>query len=44
MQPYTTLAPRHAILKSSLAGPYAIKSCKVSEDSETSDFLIPSYV
>jgi hypothetical protein len=43
MQPYTTLAPRDAIVKSSHPGPCPIKSCEVSEDSEASDSLIPSY-
>jgi hypothetical protein len=44
MQPYTTLAPRDAIVKSSPAGPFPIKSCEASEDSEAGDSLIPSYV
>jgi hypothetical protein len=44
MQPYTTLAPGDAILKSLPAGPYPVKSSEVSEDSEASDLLIPSLV
>jgi hypothetical protein len=43
MQPYITLAPRDAIVKSSPAVPCSIKSSELSEDSETGDSLIPSF-
>jgi hypothetical protein len=44
MPAYTTLAARDAILKSSPAGPFPINSSEISEDSEVSDFLLPSFV